>query len=297
MTIKRAQEQEGGAWSSPQRTIWVEDAVPDIKLDLSSVTYSSVLEIIAPIVPGGILAVGTLVLNPSLAARVLSTPFLGYRSRLVAAIFVSYTAGLLLNLLVSYTSYLVGYLVGSLFGSKLFPDPPTPWKNLPWRQLARRFLGSDLAPATDELYFKDLHEQESKKADAIQDPQERARKQKFVEDYFRPKSIADGDWFWWYQVLGKYFALSQRWAAPWQYFLSMLNTASWAVILLMVSNNRHHWFAWVLCLAGLFFGNGVSWFSGGFFSDPYATEQTAMLLRAMKARYEPDTKNEKEPPA
>jgi hypothetical protein len=71
--------------------------VPDIKLDFSNVTYSSVLEIIAPIVPGAILAVGTLVLNPSLAAKLLSNPYLGYRSRLAASVFISYAAGLLLS--------------------------------------------------------------------------------------------------------------------------------------------------------------------------------------------------------
>ena len=123
----------------------MEVGVPDIKLDFSRVTYSNVLEIIAPIVPGGILAVGTLVLNAPLAARLLSNPYLGYRSRLVAAIFISYTSGLILNLLVNYTSYLVWYMVGYLFGSRIFPDPPTPWRNLHWRQMARRFLGPDLA--------------------------------------------------------------------------------------------------------------------------------------------------------
>jgi len=269
--------------------------MPDIKLDFSQVTYSGALEIVAPIVPGGILAIGTLVLNPSLAASLLSSPYLGYRSRLVAAVFISYVAGMLLHLLVGYSSYLVGYIFGFLFGSKLIPDPPTPWKNLLWRRMARIFLGPDLAPATDDLYFKDLHEQESKKADAIQDPATRANQKKFVEEFFLPKSIADGDWYGWYQVLSKYFATSPSWGAPSQYFLSMVHTASWAVIFLMVLNHRHHWLAWVLCLIGLFFGNGIAWFSGGIFSDPYGTEQTAELLRALKRSSEPDTKTQKEP--
>lgn len=271
--------------------------MPDIKLDFSQVTYSGVLEIVAPVVPGGILAIGTLVLNPSLAAVLLSSPYLGYRSRLVAAVFISYVAGLVLHLLVGYSSYLVGYMIGWLFGSKLIPDPPTPWKNLMWRRMARIFLGPNLAPSTDDLYFKNLHEQESKKADAIEDPAARANQKKFVEEFFLPKSIADGDWYSWYQVLSKYFAKPSGWAAPSQYFLSMVHAASWAVILLMALTHRHHWFAWVLCLIGLFFGNGVAWFSGGMFSDPYGTEQTAELLRALKHSNEPDMKNEREPAA
>jgi hypothetical protein len=242
--------------------------VPDIKLDFSSVTYSGVLEIIAPIVPGGILGVGTLVLNPTLAATLLSNPYLGYRSRVAAAIFVSYAAGLLLNLLVNYTSYLTGYMIGYLWGSKLFPDPPTPWTNLHWRKIARRFLGPELAPATDDLYFKDLHKQKLAEANAIQNAEQKVAQLKFVEDFFQPKKMADFDWYWWYQVFGKYFATPQLWAAPWQYFLSMVHTSSWAVILLMVLNHQNRWLLWALCITGIFFGNGAAWFAGGDRSDP-----------------------------
>ncbi len=271
--------------------------VPDIKLDFSRVTYSNVLEIIAPIVPGGVLGVGTLILNPHLAERLLSNPYLGYRSRLAAFIFISYAAGLLLNLLVNYTSYLLGYTVGALWGSKLFPNPPTPWRNLLWRKMARKFLGPDLAPATDDLYFKDLHDQKLSEANAIQDGEERAIQLKFVSEFFLPKSTAETEWGWWYQVLDKYFATPQLWAAPWQYFLSMVHTASWAVILLMILNHRSHWFAWVVCSTGVFFGNGSSWFSGGAQSDPYAIGQTAMLFRALKPLSEPVAKGDKKPTA
>ncbi len=256
--------------------------MPDIKLDFSRITYSSVLEIVAPIIPGLTLAVGTLILNPQLAASLLSNPYLGYRSRIVVAILVSYIAGLLLNLLVSYNSYAAGYLFGYTFRNKLFKEFPTPWRNLHWRRMARTFLGDDLAPSTDDLYFKEMHDAEAKQAEQIQDPQQRAARQKFVQDFFLPKSIADNEWYWWYEVLGKYFTIGQWWAAPWQYFLSMLHTASWAVVLLMVLNHRHHWFAWVLCASGIVFGNFAFWFSGGTFSDPYGVNQTAMLLRTIK---------------
>ncbi len=269
--------------------------MPDIKLDFSRVTYPNVLEIIAPIVPGGILAVGTLVLNPSLAARLLSNPYLGYRSRLAASLFISYAAGLLLNLLVNYTSYSVGYMIGYIWGSKLFPNPPTPWRNLLWRKMATKFLGPDLAPATDDLYLKELHDQKLNEANAIQDAEEKAIQLKLVEEFFLPKSMAETEWAWWYLVLEKYFVAPQLWAAPWQYFLSMVHTASWAVILLMLLNHHNHWFAWVLCITGVFFGNVSSWFSGGAQSDPYAIGQTAMLFRALKPLSEPDPKGEKEP--
>jgi hypothetical protein len=252
--------------------------VPDIKLDFSRVAYSNVLELLAPVVPGGILAVGTLVLNPTLAGRILSNLYLGYRSRLAAAIFISYAAGLLLNLLVSYTSFFVGFMFGYTGIYKLLPNK-TPWQNLHWRKLARRFLGPDLSPITDDFYFKELHEQKLKEANAIPDAEERSRQVKLVQEFFVPKSEADAEWYWWYQILDKYFANSQSGPAPWQYFLSMVHTASWAVILLMVLNHRNHWLAWVLCITGIFFGNGTSWF---FQRDPYSLEQMAMLLRALK---------------
>jgi hypothetical protein len=268
--------------------------MPDIKLDFSRVTYSNVLEIIAPIIPGGILAVGTLVLNPTLAAKVLSNPYLGYRSRLVAAMFISYSAGLLLNLLVSYTSYFIGFVLGYSWSSKFFPNPPTPWTNAQWRKIARKFLGPDLAPTTDDLYFKEWHEQQLKEANAIQDAQQRESKLQFVRDFFLPKQTADTAWYWWYQILGKYFATPESWSPPWQYYLSMVHTASWAVILLMIFNHHNHWFAWVLCMIGVFFGNGASWASGGARTDPHAVDQTAKLLRALKNPSELHTTSDKE---
>jgi hypothetical protein len=256
--------------------------MPDIKLDFSRVTYSGVLDVVAPIVPGGILGLGTLILNPQGAAKLLSNEYLGYRSRLVLGVFAAYIAGLLLNLFVSYNSYFLGYMIGLLFGKELFKNSPTPWRNLLWRRVARRFLGPDLAPVTDDLYFKEMYEAEKQKAQQIQDPTAKATQLKFVEEFFLPKSIAEGDWYFWYDVLGKYFTAEQWWAPPWQYFLSMVHTASWAVIYLMVVNHRHHWFAWLLSINGIFFGNFVGWFSGGTFSDPFALTQTAMLLREMK---------------
>jgi hypothetical protein len=268
--------------------------MPDIKLDFSRVTYSSVLEITAPIVPGGILAVGTLILSPQLAAKLLSNPYLGYKSRLAAAIFISYAAGLLLNLLVSYTSYLFGYMVGYLWGSKLFPSPPTPWRNLLWRKMARQFLGPDFAPATDDLYFKELHEQKLNEANAIQDAEQRGIQLKFVSEFFLPKSTAESEWGWWSQVLDKYFAKAQPWAPPWQYFISMLHTSSWSVIFLMVSTHHNEWFVWLLCLDGVFLGNVATWF-WGVQNDPYAISQTAMILRVLKPAAEPDPNVEKEP--
>src|SRR5260370_1854398 len=148
--------------------------MPDIKLDFSRVTYSRGLEIAAPIVPGGILAFGTVILSPQLAAKLLSNPYLGYRSRIAAAILLSYIAGLLFNLWVSYVSYSMGYMIGVIFGKKLFPNPPTPWRNVVWRRMARTFLGDALAPSTDDLYFKEMHEAEVKQAETIQDPQQKA---------------------------------------------------------------------------------------------------------------------------
>jgi hypothetical protein len=270
-----------GVWSCSN--FWLGGLVPDIKLDFSHVTYSGVLEIVAPIVPGGILAIGTLVLNPKLASMLLSNPYLGYRSRVAAGIFISYIAGLLLYLLVNYTSYFVGYMVGYFFRNQM--TLPTPYKDPLWRRMARIVLGPDLAPATDELYFEELHKKNLREAEAIQDPTQRASRLVFVDNFFGPKQTSDGEWFKWYLVFVAYFSLSDVLAAPWQYFLSMVHTAAWAIVLLMVSNHRHHWLAWVLCLTGILFSNGSSWFSGGVYGDPYATVQTAKLLRLVKPQH------------
>jgi hypothetical protein len=255
--------------------------MPDIKFDFSRVSYSGVLEVAAPIVPGAILAFGTLILNPALAARLLSSPFLGYKTRVVAGILLFYIAGLLLNLLINYVSYTLGYIIGQIFGKKLFPNPPTPWRNVTWRRTARIFLGNDLAPATDELYFKYLDDAAKEQLAHVQDPQARAALENVVQAHFS-RSIADGEWFWWYEILGKYFTVGQWWAPPWQYFAGMLHTTSWAVVLLMVLNHRHHWFAWLLCSTAILFGTLIAWFAGGVFLDPQGVNQAAMLLRIIK---------------
>lgn len=254
--------------------------MPDIKLDFSKITYSGALEIIAPIVPGGILAVGTLTLNPTFSARILSNPYLGYRSRVLLAMFVSYLAGLLLYLIVTHTSYFVGYVIGALWGKNLFPNQPTPWRNLIWRRAAKQFLGPGLAPDTEDLYFADMHQKQTNEASAIQDPGDRARQLKFVNDFFMPKQVAENDWYWWYQVLSSVFAKPDAWAPPALYYLGMLNAASFATVFLMVANHRHNWFTWMLCLVGLFFGNVGAWFAG-YGSDPYGVAQTAMILRIL----------------
>lgn len=49
----------------------------------------------------------------------------------------------------------------------------------------------------------------------------------------------------------------------------------------MVLNHHHHWFAWLACLNGIFFGNGIAWFSG-IYTDPYAIAQTASMMRAVR---------------
>jgi len=267
--------------------------VPDIKLDLSRVTYSTVLEIVvAPVVPGGVLAVGTLFLNPRLASTLLSSPFLGYRSRIATAVFICYAAGLLLNLIVNYTSYVVGYLVAHLFRERLLKSFPTPWKNPQWRKVARSFLGPRLAPETDDLYFPALHSQLIDEANKQTDLALKAQQLAFAEQFHGPKQRSDGEWQWWYWILAKYFTLSRWWAAPWQYYMSLIQTVSWAVILLMVLNHRHHWLAWVFSLLGILIGTLAGWFSGGTYADPYAVELTAMLLRATKPAVKSDSGGE-----
>src|SRR5260370_41319091 len=74
--------------------------------------------------------------------------------------------------------------------------------------MAKTILVDDLAPTTDDLYFKDVHDAEAKKAEQIQDPQQKAAQQKFVQDFFLPKSIADNEWYWWYEVLPENFILA-----------------------------------------------------------------------------------------
>lgn len=264
--------------------------MPDIKLDLSRVTYSTVLEIVvAPVVPGGVLATGTLFLNPRLAGILLSSPFLGYRSRIVIAVFICYTAGLMLNLVVSYTGALVGYLVGHIFREAFAKHMPTPWKTLQWRKVARNFLGSTFAPETDDLYFPALHSQLIDEANRQTDPEFKSRQLAFAEQFHGPKQRSDGDWQMWYWILAKYFALTRWWAAPWQYYMSLIHTVSWAVILLMVLNRRYHWLAWVFCLFGIVIGTLAGWFSGGVYADPFAVEQTAMLLRATRLEIKADS--------
>src|SRR5215472_10175971 len=96
-----------------------ESKMADIKFDLSSVNYSGILEAVLPIVPGSILAFGTIILNPRLAGNLLANPFLGYKTRIAAGILLAYLSGLLLSLIINYVTYTVGYLTGTIFQKRL----------------------------------------------------------------------------------------------------------------------------------------------------------------------------------
>jgi len=264
--------------------------MPEIKVDLARVTYPGILEVVAPIIPGSILAIGTLVLSPQAASKILSIPFLGYRSKLITAVFASYVAGLLLYLLLNYVTYFIGYLLGGALakrplGSRMFGPPPAPWRYGWWRRAARKLIGPDLAPSTDEPYIKDLHDKSLAEANAITDPVTREERLRFVHDFFFPKNVADNEWYWWYVILNEYFRKPEWWAPPARYFLSMVHSASWAVILLMLINHRHHWLAWSLCALGLLFGNVGSWFADGAYGpDPHGVAQTAKILRLLRPK-------------
>lgn len=265
-----------------------------IKFDLSRVSYPAFLQIILPFLPGGLFVCGALVLNLAGVRALISTIALSTPAKVVLLLFAAYVAGLVLHLstnALTYTvMYFLGYLLGHFWSKMWTSDEWEPWRSHVWRKVARAYLGP-LAPATDDLYFKDNHVEALRRVDAIQDPDVKRSEANFCLQYFSPLLQADIEWSSWYWVLRERFPQYYRIDATqhsYSALLSVMYSVGWTGVILLAFAPGAHWLLWTAAVASVLTGTigdvGRQWSESNSQRDPFANRLTAEILRYLQER-------------
>lgn len=165
-----------------------------VKFDLSRLSYPTLLQLTIPLLPGGVFVCGSLALNLA-GARDLAMSELPVGAKITLGIFATYVIGIVFHFTSNTLAYAAGLGVANwVLRSWKVDDLPKPQNNPVWRKAARAVLGN-LAPATDDLYFVNVHEQLRDSAKAIQDPELRRTQLKSVEEHYLPLQAADNEGF------------------------------------------------------------------------------------------------------
>jgi hypothetical protein len=219
-----------------------------VKLDLSRISYVALRGAVAPILPGGLIALGCLFGRSDLTARLFSSPSNEYYIKAAIAVFLAYVVGFALHIGVILTSVTAAVILKELLRARLYPGEP--WKDKQWRALARQFIGKELVPAMDEVAGE-----QSSVTDTPQIPV-----RKMMETVHRiTKGISeDHEWSWWYSVVGVYFYKVDRLSGLLLIeFSALLESIGWATIIIFwkyVPGSPLLWTSCVLIVVLGFFG-------------------------------------------
>ena len=110
-------------------------------IDVSKLSYAAVLDILAPILPGGIIAVGWLYSHSAVWGNLHDERSL----KIILAGFVIYVVGYVMAYLTAFE--MAGVALAVLIRKTEIHEP---WKNAEWRRLAFQFLGEELSPPLEE---------------------------------------------------------------------------------------------------------------------------------------------------
>jgi hypothetical protein len=206
--------------------------IPDVHVNLDRPTIQHIYQLFMPIVPGGTLVIGFVLVHPDYLAR-LAASGIGYYSRIAAMVFVAYAVGLLLYALSVHFAFIVNTCLAHVVGrsQKLRPlrNNASISQNHVWRTVANAFLGEQLAPVpptllggSTSLFMNSTH------CDQPIPPN--------VQQY-------DTDWNDWYNVLQDYVLRGAPILAPEIYFLfSIVQATGWAIVVVSGPSRiaRHH---------------------------------------------------------
>jgi hypothetical protein len=106
-------------------------------IDLSKLSYTTALDVLAPMLPGGTIALGWLYGHQSLWANLQDEKTL----KVMVAVFAVYVVGFVMIYLTSFEMSAVALAV---LIRKTQTDEP--WRNPEWRKLASAFLGNSALP-------------------------------------------------------------------------------------------------------------------------------------------------------
>jgi len=158
--------------------------------------------IIAPVIPGATVLMLLVLHHPNLGTLVLSTTYLGYRTKIFLVIAAAMIAGW-----TATTAYLgfIGFCEGAL-GPVIqkwlqtgVPAVP-PWRNKTWRALVTQYLGA-AAPEDLDLISEDTLRIQIQTAEYTQDPRERFEEVQRLKNAKGKGDIVDHYWQSWWDTL------------------------------------------------------------------------------------------------
>jgi hypothetical protein len=110
-------------------------------IDLSKLSYATVLDVVVPIFPGGTIALGWLYSHQDVWTNLHDERIL----KITVAAFAMYVVGFVM---VNLTAFELGNVALAVLIRKT--EIHEPWKNSEWRRLASNFLGTELSPPAEE---------------------------------------------------------------------------------------------------------------------------------------------------
>jgi hypothetical protein len=256
--------------------------LPFQPIDLSKLSYAAVLDIIAPIFPGGMIALGWLYSHESVWGNLHDERML----KIIVAAFVTYVVGFVMV-------YLTGFELGGVALAVLIrkTEIHEPWRNSEWRRLASKFLGTELSPPADEP-----------PAEPVEQPLPVTNAEslaKTIKENFAKRMAPHNfqlRWERWYEILRVRFPMPQN---PQQAFanlyFSTLNSIGWAGLISVYISSRHvGWLVWFGCVLTIIVSH-VSFtlnLSQQQHPDPSGDQLAAEILKAIEAR-DPDAASSK----
>ena len=260
------------------------------KIELPRLSHTALVTTLAPSVPGGVLVAAYLFAHESFRASVFSYSAIGYKTTIGLLIVITYAVGVLFSTLIKALTGGLGAVIRVLMfdrGEKSYH--PEPWKDAGWRRLASKFLGVELAPTTDELFFQEVFDKAIADTENIKDPEQRIQHVTWVHNYFTPLRKADFAWYWWYETLQAYFPSAER-PQPYTVLVALLHEATWALVVAVLANWIRCWsvLAWALPIALLSF-LAITFGSGLYGPDQWGSQLKAQMLRELRKR-EPQQK-------
>jgi len=120
-------------------------------MELPKLSHLHALQLLLPLLPGVVVAVGLTLSSSSLSHRFWGID-LGYKTKLAVALSLTYVLGLAVMSVVDQgTAIIIG-----LIQRHHFAPGGAPWENSYWRRVATAYLGRNLSPATASFSLSDL---------------------------------------------------------------------------------------------------------------------------------------------
>jgi hypothetical protein len=247
---------------------------PFQQLDLSKLSYATVLDIIAPVLPGGTIALGWLYSHPEVWSNLHDE-----RTLKIAVVgFVVYVLGFVVL-------YLSTFELGAVALAVLIRRTTVyePWQNIEWRKLASTFLGPELSPPIEDIPLEPPREEPSatnveKLSATIKNNFARA----MAPHHLQVR------WQKWYDVLRVYFPAPQNAQLAFgSFYFSVLNSIGLAGLVSACISQRHVcWLVWLVCVLAIVVSHVsfVTGFSQQQNPDSSGDQLAAAILTAIKSR-------------